>query len=313
MSIAEIAYCGGVSNLAHLTLASEECGLAPGRIQTPAFSARHRWRLMLTPTCRRAGRRASIRWWPCEPSNTRQAQVSQRRYNESMMVRSRGVVVVLGMFPCVLFAQHAARELPATASSQLARSLAAAAAHTHHLWRDSPPMNSDGTVNGYIEISRGDRRKYEFDMSRNTRAIDRVVSKKVGGYPVNYGFVPQTVSYDGDPFDVLVLGPPLAGGKVVRGVIVGLMYMEDEKGPDSKVVLSPVTPDGRAKYDLTSEIRKEIADYFRRYKQGEPGKFSKVPGWGTVNEGRDLLTTTHAFFRECSKYAGTTCRVPALQ
>ena len=222
---------------------------------------------------------------------------------------SRSLAGVLAMLPCVLLAQHAPKELPAAASSQLARSLAAAAPHTRHLWRDSPPMNPDGTVNGYIEIPRGDRRKYEFDMSRNARAIDRMMSKEVGGYPVNYGFVPQTVSYDGDPFDVLVLGPPLPGGEIVRGVIVGLLYMEDEKGLDSKVVISPLTRDGRARYDLTPQIREEIGDYFRRYKLGEPGKSSKVPGWGTVPEGRDLITTTHAFFRECPKHATTACRV----
>ena len=146
-------------------------------------------------------------------------------------------------------------------------------------------------------------------MSANTRAIDRVIPAQIGGYPVNYGFVPQTVSYDGDPFDVLVLGPPLTGGTLVRGVVVGLMYMEDEKGHDSKVVLSPVGPDGRATQALTPRVRDEIAGYFRRYKQGEPGKFSKVPGWGSVVDGRDYVTTAHAFFRECRKQAGTACRV----
>jgi inorganic pyrophosphatase len=88
------------------------------------------------------------------------------------------------------------------------------------------------------------------------------------------------------------------------------MYMEDEKGLDSKVVLSPVAADGRATYDLTPEVRNAIADYFRRYKLNEPGKFSKVPGWGTVAEGRDLITTTHVFFRECPKRTETACRVP---
>jgi inorganic pyrophosphatase len=226
-----------------------------------------------------------------------------------MNVLRHGVAVVLAIVPCVLIAQHVPKELTRAASSQLARSLAAAALHAQHLWRDSAPTNPDGTVNGYIEIPLGERRKYEFDMSRNTRAIDRVMSEQVGGYPVNYGFVPQTVSYDGDPFDVLVLGPALPGGEIVRGVIVGVMYMEDEKGLDSKVVLSPVATDGRAMYDLTPQIRNEIADYFRRYKQDEPGKFSKVPGWGTVAEGRDLVTTTHAFFRECPKQGGRVCRV----
>ena len=77
----------------------------------------------------------------------------------------------------------------------------------------------------------------------------------VGGYPVNYGFVPQTISYDGDPFDALVLGPPLPGGRVVRGVIVGLMFMEDEKGLDSKVVLSLTGRDGQPFHELTATVQ----------------------------------------------------------
>ena len=158
-------------------------------------------------------------------------------------------------------------------------------------------MNDDGTVNGYIEIARGDRNKWEFDMRANAPAIDRVIAEDIGGYPVNYGFVPQTVSYDGDPFDVLVLGPPLPGGNVVRGAIVGLMYMEDEKGIDSKVVLSPLGQDGSPRYQLTDEERENIAEYFRKYKRGEPGKFSSVSGWGSIAEGRAHVTTTHAFFQ----------------
>jgi inorganic pyrophosphatase len=223
----------------------------------------------------------------------------------------RRVAVVMTMLPCALLAQsgEAPKVLPATASTQLARSLEAAAPHARHAWRDSPPMNPDGTVNGYIEISRGDRRKFELDMSKNTREIDRVISERIGGYPVNYGFVPQTISYDGDPFDVLVLGPALPGGELVRGVIVGLMHMEDEKGHDSKVVLSPIGRDGRGTYDLTPAIRDEIGDYFRRYKEDETGKFSKVPGWGSVADGRDYVTTTHAFFRECRQHEGSACTV----
>ena len=226
-----------------------------------------------------------------------------------MSAPRRHVALLVATLPCALLAQAVPKELPGSATTQLVRSLAAASAHTRHVWRDSAPLNPDGTVNGYIEISRGDRRKYEFDMSTNTRAIDRVIPAQVGGYPVNYGFVPQTVSYDGDPFDVLVLGPPLTGGRMVRGVVVGLMYMEDEKGLDSKVVLSLVGPDGRATHALTPRVRDEIAGYFRRYKNGEPGKFSKVPGWGSVVEGRGYITTTHAFFRECRDQPGTSCRV----
>jgi inorganic pyrophosphatase len=133
--------------------------------------------------------------------------------------------------------------------------------------------------------------------------------EELGGYPVNYGFVPQTVSYDGDPFDALVLGPPLEAGRVARGVIVGLMYMEDEKGFDSKTVLSPVDARGKTLHQLTAADRQRIGEYFRRYKLHENGKFSKVPGWGSVREGLSHVTMTHAFFNECRRHAGTPCRV----
>jgi inorganic pyrophosphatase len=192
----------------------------------------------------------------------------------------------------------------------LATSLAAARPHREHVWRDTPPLTARGEVNAYVEIPRGERRKFEFDMAANERAVDRVMPEDVGGYPVNYGFVPQTVSYDGDPFDVLVLGPPLAGGRVVRGVIVGLMMMEDEKGLDSKVVVSPVDERGNARYRLDDAERTRIAEYFRRYKAHEAGKHSSVPGWGTAEDGRAFIDVTHAFFRTCRSAPGTACRVP---
>lgn len=154
-------------------------------------------------------------------------------------------------------------------------------------------------MNAYVEIPRGDRRKWEFDMRRNARAIDRVMPVEIGGYPVNYGFVPQTVSHDGDPFDALVLGPPLPGGRLVRGLIVGLMFMEDEKGLDSKVVLSVPDRDGRPTHQLTAATQELIAGYFRRYKAHEPGAFSHVPGWGSVEQGLAHVTATHDFFLKC--------------
>ena len=228
------------------------------------------------------------------------------------MIISRQTAFVLAILPAALLAQPSrlVRELPAAASAQLVRSLEAARPQPRNVWRDSPPLNADGTVNAYVEIARGDSRKYEFDIGKNARVIDRVIPEQIGGYPVNYGFVPQTISYDGDPFDVLVLGPELAGGALVRGVIVGLLYMEDDKGLDSKVVVSPPGQNGRPMYELTPVVRDEIADYFARYKHGQPGKFSKVSGWGSRDEGRSHVVTTHAFFKECrSRTPGTPCRV----
>jgi inorganic pyrophosphatase len=194
--------------------------------------------------------------------------------------------------------------LPAVATAQLAKSLEAATPQTTHRWRDTPPVNSDGTVNGYIEIPRGERRKYEFDMATNARRIDRVMPDELGGYPVNYGFVPQSVSYDGDPFDILVLGPPLPGGEFVKGTIVGVMFMEDEKGPDSKVVVSPVDRAGKPRYALTAADMKRIGDYFAHYKEHEPGKFSKIYGWGTAAEGLAHVRITHHFFTKCATVVG---------
>ena len=199
--------------------------------------------------------------------------------------------------------------LPGVATQKLAQNLEAARAHRRHVWRDGAPRNSDGTVNAYIEIARGDRRKWELDMRTNARAIDRVIPETVGGYPVNYGFVPQTVSYDGDPFDALVLGPPINGGETVRGVVVGLMYMKDEKGLDSKVVLARPGPDGKALHALTVADQKRIGDYFRKYKEHEAGAYSAVPGWGSIEEGIALVTRSHAFFLECRKRPGQVCEL----
>lgn len=227
---------------------------------------------------------------------------------------SKMLMSVMMLLPwAALAAQRAAPPpavLPAPATSALAESLGAAQKHAAHVWRDTPPSNSDGTINAYIEIAQGDRRKWEFDMGANQRAIDRTIPADVGGYPVNYGFVPQTVSYDGDPFDALVLGPPLSGGRLVRGIAVGLMMMHDDNELDSKVVLSPVDASGRAAHQLTELHRLEIAAYFRRYKRHEPGASSDVPGWGSAEDGLAFVRMTHAFFRTCPARAGSPCAVP---
>ena len=224
------------------------------------------------------------------------------------MIRILLVVGLLGLAGAQDF-ENPPRVLPAKATAALDQSLKAATAHSKHVWRDTAPMNDDRTVNAYIEIGRGDRRKWELDMSANARAIDRMIPIDIGGYPVNYGIVPQTVSYDGDPFDALVLGPEIPGGSVVRGVIVGVMYMEDANELDSKVVLSRTGRDGEPLHELTDAIRREIGDYFNQYKKHEPGAFSHVPGWGSAAEGLAYVTTTHAFFKECQGHAARPCQL----
>ena len=166
-------------------------------------------------------------------------------------------------------------------------------------------------LNAYIEIPRGDRRKYEFDMAKNAPALDRTIPEKIGGYPVNYGIVPQTISYDGDPFDVLVLGPAIPTGQLVKGAIVGIMHMEDETGLDSKVVISRVGADGKPTHQLTEADLKRLADFFNRYKydDDDPKTFATVTGWGTAADGLSFVQTTHAFFTDCRERAGASCHV----
>ena len=206
----------------------------------------------------------------------------------------------------IVFASQAAivppAALPPAAAVKLRASLKAAAAHKQHIWRDTTPFQGE-LLNGYIEIPLGGRRKIELDMAKNAPAVDRDIPAKVGGYPVNYGIVPQTVSYDGDPFDVLVLGPAIPTGQWVKGVIVGLMHMHDEKGLDSKVVISRVGADGKPLHQLTEADRKRMADYFNRYKRDDddPKTFATVPGWGTAAEGLAFVRTTHGFFLQALK------------
>jgi len=194
--------------------------------------------------------------------------------------------------------------LPEVAVAKLADSLKAAASHRTHAWRDMEPW-AGALVNGYIEIPMGERNKLEFDMQGNALALDRVIPEHIGGYPVNYGFVPQTVSYDGDPFDVLVLGPALPAGKVVQGVVVGLMLMEDEKGLDSKVVISPAGDAGKPAYPLTVADQDRIGEFFRKYKSHDPKTWSKVPGWSTAADAMTYIHTTHAFFQQCRSRPGS--------
>ena len=220
------------------------------------------------------------------------------------------------LFLALLFAVQAIAPpdtLPAAAATKLRASLKAAAAHQHHVWRDTPPLDlsrrssqaeADGELlNGYIKIPLGSRQKFELDMAKNAPALDRDIPEKIGGYPVNYGIVPQTVSYDGDPFDVLVLGPAIPTGQQVKGVIVGLMHMEDESGLDSKVVMSRVGADGKPTHQLTDADRRRMADYFNRYKRDDddPKTFATVPGWGTAAEGLELVRRTHGFFLQALK------------
>ncbi|MBV8047461.1 MAG: inorganic diphosphatase [Paludibacterium sp.] len=153
------------------------------------------------------------------------------------------------------------------------------------------PAGKDMTndFNVVIEISaNGAPIKYELDKDSGAIFVDRFMGTSMF-YPANYGFVPNTLSGDGDPVDVLVVTPfPLPPGVVVRCRALGLIKMEDESGIDAKVVavpvekLCPMYKSVQKLEDLPELLRNQMVHFFEHYKDLEKGKWVKVQGWGTL-------------------------------
>jgi inorganic pyrophosphatase len=141
----------------------------------------------------------------------------------------------------------------------------------------------DETIDVLIEIPRGSRNKYEVDHRTGRIHLDRRLFAATA-YPTEYGFIPETLSEDGDPLDVLVLTEdPTFPGCYIHCKPVGLMWMEDEAGPDAKIIcVEPNEPRWRNVDDigdLPAEILAEIKHFFDVYKMLEPGKFSVTGTW----------------------------------
>jgi inorganic pyrophosphatase len=127
--------------------------------------------------------------------------------------------------------------------------------------------------------------KYEVDKETGAIFVDRFMSTAMH-YPTNYGYVPKTISGDGDPVDVLVITPvPLIPGVVVPCRAIGILKMQDEAGEDGKVLAVPIDKilsiytQWQKPEDLNPMRLKTIAHFFEHYKDLEPGKWVKVLGW----------------------------------
>lgn len=164
--------------------------------------------------------------------------------------------------------------------------------------------NMPNDFNVVIEISaNGAPIKYEFDKDSGAIFVDRFMGTSMF-YPANYGFVPNTLSGDGDPVDVLVVTPfPLPPGVVIRCRALGMIKMEDESGIDAKVVAVPVEklcPMYKAVQkleDLPQLLRDQMVHFFEHYKDLEKGKWVKIQGWGSVEEATTELTSGVANFK----------------
>lgn len=145
--------------------------------------------------------------------------------------------------------------------------------------------NPPEEVNVFIEIPKGSSVKYELDKESGAIFVDRFLYTAMS-FPFNYGFVPGTLSEDGDPLDILVLSEQtVQAGVVIPSRIIGVLEMEDEEGIDAKVLAVPtskVDPLFGAYKDIADvpdAIKKKVKHFFENYKTLEPGKWVKVKEW----------------------------------
>ena len=148
-------------------------------------------------------------------------------------------------------------------------------------------------INVVIEIpANADPIKYEIDKDTGEVFVDRFMATPMF-YPCNYGYIPNTLSEDGDPLDVLVVTPyPLVPGCVIRSRPVGILNMSDEAGQDAKLIavpadkLSVLYRDIKEATDLPALLIQQIQHFFENYKGLEEGKWVKVDGWADAEAAR---------------------------
>ncbi len=154
-----------------------------------------------------------------------------------------------------------------------------------------------------IEVPLNSNIKYELDKDSGAIFVDRVLYSAVH-YPANYGFVPNTLSDDGDPADILVLGQsPLQAGSVIACRLVGVLITEDESGGDEKLLAVPTTKidpafaDIRDINDVPEATRNRIKNFFETYKMLEPNKWVNVTGFQGKKEATAILDRAIANYR----------------
>lgn len=167
----------------------------------------------------------------------------------------------------------------------------------------TPGKNAPDEVNVIIEIpAHSDPVKYEVDKDTGAVFVDRFMSTTMF-YPCNYGYIPGTLSEDGDPVDVLVHTPHnVISGTVIVCRPIGVLKMSDEKGTDAKLLavpadsLTPLYHNVREADDLPPLLLSQIQHFFEHYKDLEPGKWVKIEGWGDAAEAREEIVRSIAAY-----------------
>jgi inorganic pyrophosphatase len=166
--------------------------------------------------------------------------------------------------------------------------------------------NPPDEVNVIIEVAiGGEPIKYEMDKAAGTLVVDRFLYTPMR-YPGNYGFIPHTLSEDGDPCDVLVANTrPIIPGAIIAVRPIGVLLMQDEAGGDEKIIAVPA-PRLSKRYenvhnytDMPQITLDQIQHFFEHYKDLEPGKWVKLTGWGDAKRAKELIL--EAMAREQAK------------
>lgn len=146
--------------------------------------------------------------------------------------------------------------------------------------------------------------KYEVDKQSGALFVDRFMSTAMF-YPANYGYIPETLSEDGDPVDVLVVTPvPVIYGAVIKCRAIGMLKMSDEAGVDAKLLAVPVTKLSKSYEKITSysdfpqSLLASIEHFFTHYKDLEEGKWVKVNGWEGVDLANEEILSSVKRFQE---------------
>ena len=179
--------------------------------------------------------------------------------------------------------------------------------------------NPPHELNVIIEVPvGGEPVKYEFDKKSGALFVDRILHTPMR-YPANYGFVPHTLSPDGDPLDALVVArSPFIPGCVVRVRPVAVLRLEDEAGGDEKLLTVPV--DTTFPYysnvgemaDLPEIVMQQIEHFFTHYKDLEPKKWVRIGKWGDAEEARQVIAEAIALAEQVKAERGDDAGVSQL-
>ena len=171
------------------------------------------------------------------------------------------------------------------------------------MYNNIEPKANNNEINVVVEISANSGPvKYELDKDTGLLVVDRFLQVAMQ-YPCNYGFIPNTLSDDGDPIDVLVITDyPLIAGCVIKCKPIGLLFMEDESGKDEKIIAVPANKVD-VKYahvndinDLSDIVKKKIKHFFERYKDLDANKWVEVSEFGNKAQALEMI---HEAIRRC--------------